>query len=98
MARRRLEEAGKGEGKQPVLRRARRGLARTVRRTTEGWKRLLELPWVWVALLLTVGAWGLTPGGLLPVPEARVGEIASRDYVAPSDLLIPDEETTHEKK
>jgi hypothetical protein len=98
MARRRLGEAGKGEGKQPVLRRARRALARTVRRTTEGWKRLLELPWVWVALLLTVGAWGLTPGGLLPVPEARVGEIASRDYVAPSDLLIPDEETTHEKQ
>jgi membrane-associated HD superfamily phosphohydrolase len=63
-----------------------------------GWARLLEVPGLWVGLLVTVGAWGLTPGGLLPAPEARQGEIALRDYTAPADLLIPDEETTEDKQ
>ncbi len=82
----------------PVGRSRRRGLARLSRRLGEGWRRLLELPVLWIGLLLTVGAWGLTPGGLLPVPIAREGEVATRDYVAPSDLLIPDQETTTEKQ
>ena len=76
----------------------RRRLRDLVRRTAEGWWKLLEVPAVWVALLLTVGAWGLTPGGLLPAPEAREGEVADRDYAAPADLLIPDRETTEEKE
>lgn len=99
MARRRLEEASLRTEKRPsAFQRGSRGLSRLVRRTIETWHRVLEMPWVWVVLLLTAGAWGLTPGGLLPVPEATVGEVAGRDYVAPSDLLIPDEETTHEKQ
>ncbi len=76
----------------------RRGWTRLNRRLGSAWRRVLELPVLWLALLLTVGAWGLTPGGLLPVPEARQGEVATRDYVAPSDLLIPDQETTTEKQ
>lgn len=74
------------------------GFARLARRTARGWNRLLELPAVWVFLLLTVGAWALTPGGLLPAPTIDEGQIATRDYVAPEDLLIPDEETTREKQ
>jgi hypothetical protein len=73
-------------------------LSRLLRRSGAAWERLLELPAVWVGLLLVVGGWGLTPGGLLPAPEARPGEIAGRDYVAPADLLIPDEETTEERQ
>ncbi|HUF77682.1 MAG TPA: HDIG domain-containing protein [Thermoanaerobaculia bacterium] len=76
----------------------RRRVAAVTRRTAEGWARLLEVPALWVGLLVTVGAWGLTPGGLLPAPEARQGEIALRDYTAPADLLIPDEETTEDKQ
>ncbi len=76
----------------------RRGWARIRRQFRNGWRRLLELPALWVALLLTVGAWGLTSGSLLPVPAARQGEVANRDYVAPADLLIPDQETTTEKQ
>lgn len=74
------------------------GLRRLRRRIRRAWWRLLERPVVWVVLLLSVGVWGLTPGGLLPVPAAQEGEVATRDYVAPSDLLIPDEDTTAEKE
>lgn len=84
--------------KAPARRPGRWSFARLVRRTAALWWRLLEAPAVWVGLLVAVGAWGLTPGGLLPVPEAREGEISGRDYVAPADLLIPDEETTLEKQ
>jgi cyclic-di-AMP phosphodiesterase PgpH len=84
--------------KEPVRSGPTRRLAPFLRRVSGGWEKLLELPVVWVSLLLTVGVWGLTPGGLLPVPEAVEGEIAGRDYVAPADVLIPDEETTQEKE
>lgn len=99
MAKRQDRSSPRSDAPKAAARRGpRRRLARLVRRAGSGWNRLLEIPAVWVGLLLTVGAWGLTPGGLLPVPEAREGEIASRDYVAPADLLIPDEETTAEKQ
>ena len=84
--------------KEPVRRGPKTRLARLQRRLGERWETLLEVPALWVALLLVVGGWGLTPGGLLPIPEAREGEIAGRDYVAPADVLIPDEETTEEKQ
>ncbi|HUP41886.1 MAG TPA: HDIG domain-containing protein [Thermoanaerobaculia bacterium] len=99
MAKRPERGPSRPERPRPVPRRsARRRLADLVRRTSDGWNRLLEVPAVWIGLLLTVGAWGLTPGGLLPPPEARVGEVAVRDYAAPADLLIPDDETTEEKQ
>ncbi len=82
-----------------VVTRVRKGRwSRLNRRLHRGWRRVLELPALWIALLVAVGGWGLTPGGLLPVPAARQGEVATRDYVAPSDLLIPDQETTSEKQ
>ncbi len=99
MAKRQDRSSPRSDAPKTTARRGpRRRLARLVRRAGSGWNRLLEIPAVWVGLLLTVGAWGLTPGGLLPAPEVREGEIASRDYVAPADLLIPDEETTAEKQ
>ncbi len=62
------------------------------------WQRLLEVHALWVVLLVVVGTWALTPRGFLPAPEVIEGGVASRDYVADEDLLVPDEETTREKQ
>jgi putative nucleotidyltransferase with HDIG domain len=68
--------------------------ARLAKRAVEAWQRLLATPSLWLALFLALGAWALLPGGLLFVPQLEVGAIADRDYVAPENLLVPDEETT----
>ncbi|HSL83264.1 MAG TPA: hypothetical protein VLF66_10850, partial [Thermoanaerobaculia bacterium] len=95
MAKRPDRSSPRADAPRPAPRRGgRSAFRRLTRRAGEGWARLLEVPAFWVGLLLVVGGWGLTPGGLLPAPEARPGEIAGRDYVAPADLLIPDQETT----
>ncbi len=75
-----------------------RWLARLTGRGGELWEHLLEMPALWVVLLLLVGTWALTPGGFVPAPKVIEGGVASRDYVAPEDLLVPDDETTLEKQ
>jgi hypothetical protein len=47
---------------------------------------------------LVLGAWGLTPGGFFFRSEASVHDIAPRDFVAPEDLHVVDEEATREKQ
>jgi len=86
----------------PVTRSRRHGrwgwLARLSGQAGEIWERLLGLPSLWIVLLLVVGTWALTPGGFVPTPTVAEGGVASRDYVAPDDLLVPDQETTQEKQ
>jgi cyclic-di-AMP phosphodiesterase PgpH len=65
------------------------------------WRRLLELPWVWVLLLAVVGGAALTPGGLLaPMLSSRIapGGVAGRDYVASRDLMLYDDAATRAKR
>jgi putative nucleotidyltransferase with HDIG domain len=65
------------------------------------WRRLLELPWVWVMLLVAAGGAALTPGGLLaPGLSSRIapGGVAGRDYVASRDLMLYDDGATRAKR
>jgi len=65
------------------------------------WRRLLELPWVWVLLLAAAGGAALMPGGLLaPMLASRIapGGVAGRDYVASRDLMLYDDGATRAKR
>ena len=70
------------------------GLGRRWRRRGV-WRRLLEMPWVWVGFLLLAGGAALTPGAFLlsslGAPRLAAGSVASRDYVASRDLMLYDE-------
>jgi hypothetical protein len=61
------------------------------------WRRLLELPWVWVALLVVAGGAALTPGAFLLSSRLAPGSVAGRDYVAPRDLMVYDAAATQAK-
>ncbi len=62
------------------------------------WQGALETPSLWVLLFLLLGTWALLPAGFLTAPRVAAGAIASRDYVAPRDLLLPDDEATRERQ
>jgi cyclic-di-AMP phosphodiesterase PgpH len=62
------------------------------------WQRLLEVPAIWLTLFLLLCTWSLLPRGLLFVRQVEAGAIADHDYVAPEDLLLPDEETTRKRQ
>ncbi|HMB52191.1 MAG TPA: HDIG domain-containing protein, partial [Thermoanaerobaculia bacterium] len=87
-------------GKQRAVRgRRRSGWERVVGWLRTGWARGVELPWAWAALLVVGGAWMLMPNGLsFSGPEISADSIASRDYVAPQDLLLRDDEATDQKR
>lgn len=100
-----IKGGGKGTGSGTrtqhvkVTRHSRKGWrGRFVERAAGIWADLLERPWVWVTLLVLAGTWTLLPPGLLFVPTIAPGSIATRDYVAPRDLLVLDEESTAEKE
>jgi putative nucleotidyltransferase with HDIG domain len=66
------------------------------------WRRLLEMPWLWGALLVLGGALALMPGSLLlgtllSAPPAA-GSVAGRDYVASHDLMLFDAAATGAKQ
>jgi putative nucleotidyltransferase with HDIG domain len=67
-------------------------------RSKDLWRRALETPALWVALLLVLGTWCLMPGAFLFKPRVTPGAIADRDYVAPRDLLLEDEAATRAKQ
>ncbi len=58
------------------------------------WNRFLETPLaVWV-LFVALGTAALLPWSRGLAPEVTTGAIADRDYLAPHDLLLPDDEAT----
>jgi putative nucleotidyltransferase with HDIG domain len=66
-------------------------------RAVDLWRRWLETPALWVALLLAFGTWALMPGAFF-ARRAFPNTIAERDFVATRDLLLLDEEATRAKK
>ncbi|HEX6902320.1 MAG TPA: HDIG domain-containing protein [Thermoanaerobaculia bacterium] len=62
------------------------------------WDRAVEMPFLWLALFLVVGAWCLLPGAFLFTHRAEPGTIAERDYVASRDLLLLDRNATQAKQ
>ncbi len=58
----------------------------------------MEMPVLWLTLLLVLGTWCLLPGAFLFSRRAVPGTIADRDYVASRDLLLDDEEATQAKQ
>ena len=86
-------------GQQRAVRGGRRGVwARLVGWLHAAWVRAVELPWAWAALFVVGGAWLLVPTGYFFDSEVPADSIAARDYAAPEDLLLRDEEATAEKR
>jgi hypothetical protein len=94
------EQSPSGSRTRPtVLRRARvRGAARLGQQVRAVWQRVLEWRALAVLLFLGVGTWCVAPSGTFVRPRVEVGEVAERDYVAPRDLLVLDQESTRDKK
>ncbi len=62
------------------------------------WDRALEMPFLWLALFLVLGAWCLLPGAFLFTHRVEPGTIAERDYIASRDLLLLDRNATQAKQ
>ena len=63
-----------------------------------GIDRTLEMRWLWLGLFLVFGSWLLVADLIQRAPDVEVGAIATREYTAPRDLLVPDEEATEERR
>ena len=61
-------------------------------------RRLLGKTWVWYGLFIVVGSLLLVPGRPSRIPLLRPGEIASSDVVVDRDVVLPDAESTEEKR
>lgn len=61
-------------------------------------RRLLSLTWFWAALLLVVGAILVSPTRSARYPLLNPGEIATSDVVVDRDMVLPDPESTEEKR
>jgi len=84
------------KGKPTPARRSEAGglWGRLAQGTARIWQRLLEMRGLWLALFVGLCAWCLVPRDLDFAPQVEIGRPADRDYIAPTDLLVPDEETT----
>ncbi len=88
--RRKRSQKKRGPGERPMRRRQ-----QPVR---DRWNKILENDLAWGAILVLVGSWILAPSGVFLAPEVEVGQIATRDYLASRDVLVPDLEATAAKK
>lgn len=64
----------------------------------EMWRRTLELHVLWLLVYLLVGAAVLMPRLVSVGLSVEAGDIASREYVATRDVMVPDEATTEERR
>jgi len=62
------------------------------------WRRLLTARWAWLAAFVVVGALLVVPGRSGRVPALGAGEIARSDIVVDRDVVLPDAESTEEKR
>lgn len=86
------------KGKAAVRRSAEGAGSRLLGGVAAAWQKLLELPALWLTLLLLLGTWALLPRGISFAPMIEAGAIAERDYIAPADLPVLDEEITRQRQ
>jgi putative nucleotidyltransferase with HDIG domain len=91
-------QSSQNRPKLSILRSREGDARRALRRAGDLWRSSLKVRALWAALFLLLGTWSLVPGGFFFAPRARSGVIAGQDYVAPHDLLLPDEESTRAKQ
>lgn len=74
-------------------------MRRILRRTKERWQRLLAFEPFWILLFLAVLTWTLGPDRTRwDAARLEPGAIASRDFVAPRDALVPDQSATSARR
>ncbi len=61
-------------------------------------RRLLTARWAWLAAFVVVGALLIAPGRSDRVPALGAGEIAGTDIVVDREVVLPDAESTEEKR
>jgi hypothetical protein len=61
-------------------------------------RRLLAKTWLWYACFIVLGTLIVVPGRSSRVPALGAGEIASSDVVVDRDVVLPDAESTEEKR
>ena len=61
-------------------------------------RRILSETWAWYACLVVVGAILIVPARSHRVPPLAAGEIASSDIVVDREVVLPDSESTEEKR
>jgi putative nucleotidyltransferase with HDIG domain len=61
-------------------------------------RRLLAKVWIWFVALALGGALVVTPGRSHRYPVVAAGEIANTDVVVDRDVVVPDSESTEEKR
>jgi len=61
-------------------------------------RRILSETWAWYAGFVVVGALLVLPGGAHRIPTFAAGEIAASDVVVDRDVVLPDVESTEEKR
>jgi hypothetical protein len=61
-------------------------------------RRLLAKTWLWYACFVVLGALIVVPGRSSRVPTFAAGEIAPTDVVVDHDVVLPDAESTEEKR
>jgi cyclic-di-AMP phosphodiesterase PgpH len=61
-------------------------------------RRLLGKTWVWYVCFIVLGAAIVAPGHQTRVPALAAGEIAPSDVVVSRDVVLPDPESTEEKR
>ena len=61
-------------------------------------RRLLGQAWAWYGCLVVLGALLVAPGRANKIPTLKAGEIAPTDVVVDRDVVLPDAESTEEKR
>jgi putative nucleotidyltransferase with HDIG domain len=61
-------------------------------------RRLLAKTWLWYACFIVAGTAILVPGRHTRIPTLAAGEIAPSDVVMDRDVVLPDPESTEEKR
>jgi len=61
------------------------------------WERVIQEPFVFVFIFVVVLSYFLSYVPSRSLPALQEGEIASKDIIAPSDLIIEDKETTEKR-